>query len=108
MTDPESPMTAPGGPSSAISNEVTKCNYLKIFGTLCADSKRISNSTPDMFLITVHTIIMIYVHANFMHMQAFLHTRNIRSKLDKMHFVAHRVSLLAARPIEAYMVPSCE
>ena len=41
-------------------------------------------------------------------MQAVLHTcrPNIISKLSKTRFVAHRVNLLAARPIEAYIVPS--
>ena len=55
-----------------------------------------------MLLIT-HNVI--YIHHKFMNMQALLHTSN-RSKLSQTHFVAHRLNLLAVKPIKAYMVPS--
>ena len=45
-------LDGPPGPSYAISKEVTKCKNLDNFGTLCADSKHIGNSTSDMLLIT--------------------------------------------------------
>ena len=45
-------------PSLAISNEITKYKNLDNFGTLCADSKHIGNSTSDMLPIT-HNVIFI-------------------------------------------------
>ena len=51
----------------AISKEVTKCQNLNNFGTLCADSKHIANSTSDMLVIT-HNVI--YIHPHFKRMQA--------------------------------------
>ena len=62
---------APGPVIGDYSNEVKQCKNLNNFGTQCADSKRIGNSTSDMLLIT-HNVI--YIPPNFKHMQALLHT----------------------------------
>ena len=58
-------------------------------------------------MIKVHTKIANSSGSSNKRMQALLHTCNIRSTLSKTRFVAHRVNLLAARPIKEYMVPSC-
>ena len=86
------------GARHRLSKEVTTCKNLTIFGTLSADSNRIGDSTLNILLIT-HNVI--YIHPNFMLMQALLHICNIRSELSKTRFVAHRVNLLAARSVKA-------